>query len=110
MLRPLTGPSHPGTADLFSLTVQYQPRARLGFRLYSQFSDQWTGLTANPFFQRDKYLQSSVLCTYELVPTSFLYIGVNDERRRFAPPIISTDRLVGTGTRVFLKLSYLFQM
>jgi hypothetical protein len=99
-----------GNADLLSLNAQYQFSPRLGFRAYTQFSDQLSNLVQNPFEQRDAYVQSSFLVGYELVSTSFLYIGINDERRRFQAPVVASNQYVQTGLRVFLKATYLVRM
>jgi hypothetical protein len=97
-------------ADLLSIMLQYQRTPRLGFRWHSQFSDQASRLVENPFDQRDAYLRSSVLMSYELVSTSFLYVGVNDERRHFETPLVTRDRYVPTGLRAFLKATYLVRL
>jgi hypothetical protein len=97
-------------ADLFVMTAQYQHTPRLGFRWFTQFSDQASQLVENPFSQRDAYLNSSILVGYELISTSFLYIGVNDERRRFEEPVVQNNGYVRTGLRVFMKATYLLRM
>jgi hypothetical protein len=97
-------------ANLLSVSAQYQYSPRLGMRAYTQFSDQASNLIENPFERRDAYVHSSFLVGYELVSTSFLYVGVNDERRRFQVPVVQNGGYVQTGLRVFLKATYLVRM
>jgi hypothetical protein len=94
-------------ADVFSLTAQYQQTAKLGWRVTSQYLDQWTSLTPDPLMQRNGFVQSSLLLTYEIAPTSFAYLGFNDQRQRFDAPVLPSTRFLSTGTRLFFKMSYL---
>jgi hypothetical protein len=54
-------------------------------------------------------LRSSFLLAYELVSTSFVYFGVNDERRQFDRSLVRGS-YPRTGLRVFFKLSYLLRV
>jgi hypothetical protein len=61
-------------AGVFRLSTQYQYSPALGFKLSAQHSDQWSGLVSNPFAQEDAYYRSSLVTTYEVVPTAYLYV------------------------------------
>jgi hypothetical protein len=97
-------------AKLFYMTGSYQYTPALGIRAMVQLSDQWSGLLDNPFLQQDAYTQSSVTIRYEIAPTSFVYCGLNNERRRFLAPIVPENRYLQTGARVYFKMSYLVRI
>src|SRR5206468_652587 len=69
-----TGPKI-ADADIMAVSATYQRAPSLGFKAYAQYSDQWTGLVADPLLQESALLRSSVLMTYEMATTSFLYFG-----------------------------------
>jgi hypothetical protein len=97
-------------ADIYTIESNYQRTPKLGFRLYTQLSDQESRLIVNPFDQRDAYVRSSFLVSYEVVSTSFIYLGVNEERRRFNAPVDARRDYVRTGLRLFLKATYLVRV
>jgi hypothetical protein len=95
---------------LFYMTMSYQHTPALGMKAMAQLSDQWSGLLENPFLQQSAYTQSSVTIKYEIAPTSFVYCGINNERRRFLPPVVPASRYLQTGARVYFKMSYLVRL
>jgi hypothetical protein len=97
-------------ANLLYMTAEYQHTPSLGFRAMTNISDQSSVLLENPFSRESAYAQSSFIITYELAPTSFAYLGLNDERQRFVQPVVEKTGFMRTGLRVFFKLSYLMRM
>jgi hypothetical protein len=97
-------------AKLFYMTMSYQHTPALGMKAMAQLSDQWSGLLENPFLQQSAYTQSSVTIKYEIAPTSFVYCGLNNERRRFAPPVVPSSKYLQTGARIYFKMSYLVRL
>ncbi|MGQ0647065.1 MAG: hypothetical protein ACT4P7_05810 [Gemmatimonadaceae bacterium] len=88
----------------------HQLTRRLGPRLIGEYSNQLNRLESNPVDQRRVSYASSLLLTYELAPSSFLFARYNDLMQEYDHPVVDRPETLRTGSQVFLKLSYLFRM
>jgi hypothetical protein len=96
-------------ANIVRLRGTYQFSRRLGARLIGEYSDQLNTLVSNPLSQRVVRYTSSVLVTYELAPSSFLFVGYNELQQDYDTPIVPRQQVLRTGNQFFMKLSYLFR-
>jgi hypothetical protein len=88
----------------------YQFTRALGFRLIEEYSNQYDTRVENPFYRRGVRHAQSGLVSYELGPSSFLYVGYNEGRQDFDDPIIDGGGRLRTDNLLFLKLSYLLRI
>ncbi|MGQ0764552.1 MAG: DUF5916 domain-containing protein [Gemmatimonadota bacterium] len=97
-------------AKIVRLRGTWQFTRRLGARLIGEYSNQYNSLVENPFDRRAVRLASSLLATWEVAPSSFMYFGYNDVMQDFEQPVVERAATLRTGNQVFLKLSYLFRI
>ena len=96
-------------AKILRVRGTYQVTRRLGARLISEYSSQFNTLVTNPLNERIARVASSLLVTYELAPSSFLFAGYNDLMQEYERPVVDRPQTLRTGNQFFLKLSYLFR-
>ena len=97
-------------ARIVRLRGTYQVSRRLGARVIGEYSNQLNTLDSNPVNVRATRYASSVLVTYELAPSSFLFAGYNDAMQQYDQPVVDRPQTLRTGNQLFLKVSYLFRM
>ncbi len=96
-------------ANIVRLRGTYQFSRRLGARLIGEYSDQFNTLVSNPLSERIVRYTSSILVTYELAPSSFLFVGYNELQQDYDTPVVPRHQMLRTGNQIFMKLSYLFR-
>lgn len=96
-------------ANIVRLRGTYQFSRRLGARLIGEYSNQFNTLVSNPLSERVIRYTSSILVTYELAPSSFLFVGYNELQQDYDTPVVPRPQVMRTGNQIFMKVSYLFR-
>jgi Domain of unknown function (DUF5916) len=97
-------------ARILRVKGTYQLTRPLGIRLIEQYSNQYDTRVANPFIRRNVQHARSALVSYELGPSSFLYVGYNEGSQDFNEPVVNGATQLKTGSQLFMKLSYLLRL
>jgi hypothetical protein len=97
-------------ARLLRVKGTYQFTRSLGLRVIEEYSNQYDTRVVNPFYRRGVRNAQSGLVSYELGPSSFLYVGYNEGSQNFDEPIVDGGARLRTDSQLFLKLSYLIRI
>ena len=97
-------------ARILRVKGSYQFTRPLGLRLIEQYSNQYDARISNPFYRRGVVHARSALVSYELGPSSFLYVGYSEGSQNFDEPIVDGSVRLRTENQIFTKLSYLIRM
>jgi hypothetical protein len=97
-------------ARIVRVKGSYQFSRALGLRLIQEYSNQYDTRVSNPFYRRGVRNAHSGLVSYELGPSSFLYVGYNEGSQDFDQPIVENGARLRTDSQLFMKLSYLVRL
>ncbi len=97
-------------ARIVHIKGSYQFSRELGLRLIGERSNQFNGISPNPFARHSVRNTGSALLSYELGPASFLYAGYSNTNQDLENPVVTTAGSLRTESLLFLKISYLFRL